>query len=59
MVLQAMKSKGHSARFRSFCKSETMDAFLHACIDYFAVFFDVRKLASIVQCDRSSQHRQA
>ena len=34
-----MKSKGHTNRFKAFCKSETMDAFLHACIDYFLVFF--------------------
>ena len=40
MVLQAMKSKGHTARFKSFCKSETMDTFLHACIDYFTIFFE-------------------
>ena len=39
MVLAAMKSKGHTNRFKAFCKSETMDAFLHACIDYFLVFF--------------------
>jgi len=39
MVLAAMKSKGHTARFKAFCKSDTMDAFLHACIDYFIVFF--------------------
>ena len=35
MVLAAMKSKGHTNRFKAFCKSETMDQFLHACIDYF------------------------
>ena len=34
-----MKSKGHTNRFKAFCKSETMDAFLHACIDYFLLFF--------------------
>ena len=39
MVLAAMKSKGHTNRFKAFCKSETMDAFLHACIDYFLLFF--------------------
>ena len=39
MVLAAMKSKGHTNRFKAFCKSETMDQFLHACIDYFLVFF--------------------
>lgn len=39
MVLAAMKSKGHTNRFKAFCKSETMDSFLHACIDYFLVFF--------------------
>ena len=44
MVLAAMKSKGHTARFKGFCKSETMDSFLHACIDYFTVFFEVKKI---------------
>ena len=44
MVLQAMKSKGHTARFKSFCKSETMDTFLHACIDYFTIFFEVKQI---------------
>ena len=44
MVLAAMKSKGHTARFKGFCKSDTMDAFLHACIDYFTVFFEVKKI---------------
>ena len=39
MVLAAMKSKGHTAKFKGFCKSETMDTFLHSCIDYFIVFF--------------------
>lgn len=39
MVLAAMKSKGHTNRFKAFCKSETMDQFLHSCIDYFLVFF--------------------
>ena len=44
MVLQAMKSKGHTARFKSFCKCATMDTFLHACIDYFTVFFEVKRM---------------
>jgi len=44
MVLAAMKAKGHTARFKGFCKSETMDTFLHACIDYFTVFFEVKKI---------------
>jgi len=44
MVLAAMKYKGHSAQFKRFCKSETMDAFLHACIDYFGVYFEARKI---------------
>jgi len=44
MVLAAMKAKGHTARFKGFCKSETMDTFLHACIDYFNVFFEVQKI---------------
>ena len=39
-----MKAKGHTARFKGFCKSETMDTFLHACIDYFTVFFEVKKI---------------
>jgi len=39
MVLAAMKSKGHTNRFKAFCKSDAMDSFLHACIDYFLVFF--------------------
>ena len=44
MVLAAMKSSGHTAKFKSFCKSQSMDSFLHACIDYFTIFFDVRKI---------------
>jgi len=44
MVLAAMKYKGHSAQFKRFCKGETMDAFLHACISYFSVYFEARKI---------------
>ena len=44
MVLAAMKYKVHSAAFKKFCKSDTMDTFLHACIEYFAVYFEARKI---------------
>ena len=51
MVLAAMKSKGHTNRFKTFCKSETMDSFLHACIDYFLVFFKLADEKEKVKSD--------
>ena len=41
MVLQAMSSK-LTNKFKAFCKTDMMDNFLVACIDYFGVFFEVR-----------------
>lgn len=42
MVLQAMSSK-LTNKFKAFCKTEMMDNFLVACIEYFGVFFEVQK----------------
>ena len=52
MVFQAMKTKGHPAGFRTFCKGETMDSFLHACINYFKAFFEARAI-------REAEEREA
>eukprot|EP00966_Prymnesium_polylepis_P100152 2319602-Prymnesium_polylepis.2 len=30
-------------KFKAFCKTEMMDNFLVACIEYFGVFFEVQK----------------
>jgi hypothetical protein len=40
VVLQALSNKV-SAKFKAFCQSERCDQFLHACIAYFSVFFEV------------------
>eukprot|EP00327_Prymnesium_parvum_P037855 CAMPEP_0195621190 /NCGR_PEP_ID=MMETSP0815-20121206/15557_1 /TAXON_ID=97485 /ORGANISM="Prymnesium parvum, Strain Texoma1" /LENGTH=303 /DNA_ID=CAMNT_0040761923 /DNA_START=24 /DNA_END=935 /DNA_ORIENTATION=+ len=42
MVLQAMANK-LSNKFKAFCRTDMMDNFLIACIEYFAVFFEVQK----------------
>ena len=53
MVLAAIKSinRGdkasqivYTSKFKGFCKTDTMDAFLHACDDYFTIFFEVRTI---------------
>ena len=42
MVLQALAHKVNG-KFKSFCKTELMDRFLHACIEYFNCFFALQK----------------
>ena len=42
MVLQALAHKVNQ-KFKTFCKTDLMDRFLHACIDYFARFFALQK----------------
>jgi len=42
MVLSALSHK-ITKQFNLFCKTELMDRFLYACIDYFSVFFDLQK----------------
>ena len=59
MVLAAMKSKGHTNRFKAFCKSESMDAFLHACIDYFGVFFELKEIEEEEAAAASAERRDA
>ena len=53
-----MKAKGHSNRFKLFCKSESMDTFLHACIDYFEVFFALRAIEE-EEAQKNSAERAA
>ena len=43
MVLQAMSSK-LTNKFKTFCKTEMMDNFLYACIEYFTLFFELQKI---------------
>ena len=43
MVMQAMASK-LTNKFKIFCKTEMMDNFLLACIEYFTFFFEVQKI---------------
>ena len=43
MVLQAMANK-LSSKFKAFCRTETMDSFLIACIEYFGAFFELQRL---------------
>ena len=59
MVLAAMKSKGHTNRFKAFCKSETMDAFLHSCIDYFGVYFELKQIEEEETARNSAERRDA
>jgi hypothetical protein len=59
MVLAAMKAKGHTNRFKTFCKSDTMDTFLHACIDYFAVFFELKQIEEEEQAAALAERRDA
>jgi hypothetical protein len=59
MVLTAMKAKGHTNRFKAFCKSDTMDSFLHACIDYFAVFFELKQIEEEEQAAALAERRDA
>jgi hypothetical protein len=59
MVLAAMKSKGHTQKFKAFCKTDTMDSFLHACIDYFGVFFELRALQEEESAKNSAERRDA
>lgn len=42
MVLMALSNKV-TGKFKHFCKTELMDRFLHACIEYFSAFFDLQK----------------
>ena len=42
MVLQALAHKVNH-KFKTFCKTDLMDRFLHACIEYFARFFALQK----------------
>ena len=41
MVLSALSHKVTN-KFKSFCKTELMDRFLYACIEYFTVFFELQ-----------------
>jgi len=43
MVLSALSHKVTN-KFKSFCKTELMDRFLYACIEYFTFFFELQKL---------------
>jgi len=45
MVLSALSHKV-TYKFRTFCKTELMDRFLYACMDYFRVFFELQKQMS-------------
>jgi len=48
MVLSALSNKV-TGKFKHFCKTELMDRFLHACIEYFAAFFDLQKHMEAVE----------
>ena len=41
MVLTALNHKVTN-KFKSFCKTELMDRFLYACIEYFTFFFELQ-----------------
>ena len=41
MVLSALSHKVTN-KFKSFCKTELMDRFLYACIEYFTFFFELQ-----------------
>ena len=41
MVLSALSHKVTN-KFKAFCKTDLMDRFLYACIDYFVVFFELQ-----------------
>ena len=44
MVLSALSHKVTN-KFKVFCKTDLMDRFLYACIDYFTVFFELQARA--------------
>ena len=41
MVLSALSHKVTN-KFKVFCKTDLMDRFLYACIEYFTVFFELQ-----------------
>ena len=68
MVLAAIKSinRGdkasqivYTSKFKGFCKTDTMDAFLHACDDYFTIFFEVRTIEEEESAKNSAERRDA
>ena len=52
MVLQALAHKVNH-KFKTFCKTDLMDRFLHACIEYFARFFALQKHLGETQDEQS------
>ena len=54
MVLSALSHKVTN-KFKVFCKTDLMDRFLYACIDYFTVFFELQARAPSLAAPRHAK----